>query len=236
LNTAGFSKNQLSLCENKIYNFSMDTTPPIKPLLRGHFHQAMFFVSLGATIMLLLMTETSKEFWSILIYSIGLLSMLGISAIYHRIQWYPQSRALWRKLDHSGIYIMIAGTFTPVSLLALSDESGIRLLTIIWVIAFFGILQSFFFVTIPKIFSSILYLIAGYMVIPYLGELSAKLSTVAMIMLIAGGVTYSLGALAYAFKWPNLSPRIFGYHEVFHVLVSIAAIMHFALVYSLVQH
>jgi hemolysin III len=214
----------------------MSTPPPVKPLLRGHFHQAMFFVSLGATIMLLLKTKTSREFWSILTYSLGLLSMLGVSAIYHRIQWDPQSRAFWRKLDHSGIYIMIAGTFTPVTLLALSAESGIKLLIIIWVIAFFGILQSFFFVTIPKIFSSLLYLIAGYMVIPYLGELSAKLSTVSMIMLISGGITYSLGALAYAFKWPPLNPRIFGYHEVFHILVSIAAIMHFALVYSLLQN
>lgn len=214
----------------------MGSTPPVKPLLRGHFHQAMFFVALGATSMLLLKTETTREFWSILIYSIGLLCMLGISAIYHRIQWDPQTRAFWRKLDHSGIYLMIAGTFTPVTLLALSDESGIKLLTIIWVIAFFGILQSIFFVTIPKIFSSLLYLIAGYMVIPYLGELSAKLSTFGMIMLIAGGVTYSLGAIAYAFKWPILNPRIFGYHEVFHVLVSIAAIMHFALVYSLLQN
>jgi len=214
----------------------MDIAPPVKPFLRGHFHQAMFFVSLGATSMLLLQTETTREFWSVLTYSIGLLSMLGISAIYHRIQWEPKSRAFWRKLDHSGIYIMIAGTFTPVTLLALSDESGFKLLTIVWVIAFLGILQSIFFVTIPKIFSSLLYLMAGYMGIPYLGELSANLSTFSMIMLIAGGVTYSLGALAYAFKWPTLNPRIFGYHEVFHVLVSIAAIMHFALVYSLVKN
>lgn len=214
----------------------MDINPPVKPLLRGHFHQAMFFVSLGATVMLLLKTETSKEFWSILIYSIGLLSMLGISAIYHRIRWDPQSRAFWRKLDHSGIYIMIAGTFTPVTLLALSPESGMKLLTIIWVIAFFGILQSIFFVSIPRIFSSLLYLIAGYMILPYLDELSAKLPTVSMIMLIAGGLTYSLGALAYAFKKPTLNPRVFGYHEVFHVLVSIAALMHFALVYSLLEH
>lgn len=214
----------------------MDITPPIKPLLRGHFHQAMFFVSVGATIMLLLQTETSREFWSILIYSIGLLSMFGISAIYHRVQWDPQSRAFWRKLDHSGIYIMIAGTFTPVTLLALSPESGKKLLTIIWIIAFIGILQSIFFVTIPRVFSSLLYLVAGYMVLPYLSELSAKLPSISTIMLIAGGLTYSLGALAYAFKWPTLNPRVFGYHEVFHVLVSIAALMHFALVYSLLEH
>lgn len=186
--------------------------------------------------MLLLETKTSREFWSVLIYSLGLLSMLGISTIYHRIHWNPKSRSLWRKLDHCGIYLMIAGTFTPVTLLALSPESGMKLLTIIWVIAFFGILQSIFFVNIPKIFSSLLYLIAGYMVLPYLGELSAKLSAFSMVMLIAGGITYSLGALAYAFKWPALNPRVFGYHEVFHILVSIAAIMHFALVYSLLQH
>lgn len=214
----------------------MDITPTIKPLLRGHFHQAMFFVSLGATIMLLLRTETSKEFWSILIYSIGLLTMFGISAIYHRIQWDPKSRALWRKLDHSGIYIMIAGTFTPVTMLALSPESGQKLLTIIWIIAILGILQSTFFIAIPRIFSSLLYLIAGYMVLPYFSELSANLTSSGTIMLIAGGLTYSVGALAYAFKRPTLNPRVFGYHEVFHILVSIAALMHFALVYSLLEN
>jgi len=160
--------------------------------------------------------------------------MLGISTIYHRVHWDAKSRALWRKFDHSGIYLMIAGTFTPICLLALSTESGLKLLMIIWGIAFLGILQSIFFVNIPKIFSSILYLIAGYMVLPYLGELSVKLSTFSMVMLITGGVTYSVGALAYGFKWPDMYPRVFGYHEVFHILVNIAAIMHFALIYSLV--
>lgn len=225
-----------SFLKNFYYPSSMDNTPPVKPLLRGYFHQAMFFVSLGATTMLLLQTESSREFWSILIYSLGLLSMFGISAIYHRGQWSPESRIFWRKLDHSGIYIMIAGTFTPVTLLALSPESGKKLLTIIWIVALLGVIQSIFFVTIPRIFSSILYLIAGYMVLPFIDELTEKLPRISMIMLIAGGLTYSLGALAYAFKWPNLNPRVFGFHEVFHLLVSIAALMHFALVYSLIQH
>lgn len=213
----------------------MSIAPPVKPLLRGHFHQAMFFVSLGAASMLLLRTQNPREFWSILIYSLGLLCMFGISAIYHRVQWDPESRAFWRKLDHAGIYVMIAGTFTPVSMLALSPGPGSKLLIIIWIVAFLGVLQSIFFVGIPKIISTALYLIAGYLILPHLNELSENLSTVSMVLLLGGGVTYSLGALAYAFKWPTLNPRVFSYHEIFHLLVSIAALMHFVLVYFLLS-
>jgi hemolysin III len=219
-----------------VYDEQMEHNNLVKPLLRGHFHQAMFFVSLGACSLLLLKANTTVEFYSLLIYSIGLLTMFGISAIYHRIHWEPAQRLFMRKLDHAGIYVMIAGTFTPVTLLSLSESSGKTLLITIWVIALVGILQSIFFVNLPKIVSSIIYLIAGYMVFPYLPELSERLSLVQMILILGGGLVYSLGALSYGLKWPNINPKIFGYHEVFHLLVSIAAIMHFALIYSLLNH
>lgn len=205
-----------------------------KPLLRGHFHQGMFFISLGASILLILKSETSIELISTIIYSVGLLLMFGVSALYHRINWKPDTRLLLKKFDHAGIYIMIAGTFTPVTLLSLSAESGTKLLITIWSIAIFGVVQSILFVNLPKIVSSLIYLVAGYMILPYLPELSEKFSSTDMSLLMGGGVVYSLGALAYGFKRPVLNPKIFGYHEVFHVLVSIAAIMHFSLVYSLV--
>jgi hemolysin III len=212
----------------------MHTAQLVKPLLRGHFHQAMFFIALGASILLVPRSETSKEFWATAIYSIGLLTMFGISALYHRINWSPQKRQLLKKLDHAGIYTMIAGTFTPVTLLALSPESGKTLLTSIWAIALFGVFQSVFFVNLPKLASSVLYLIAGYMILPYLPELWPNLSATNLGLLVGGGVVYSLGAMAYALKRPVLNPQVFGYHELFHVFVSVAAVMHFIVVYSLV--
>ncbi|HXH75411.1 MAG TPA: hemolysin III family protein [Bacteriovoracaceae bacterium] len=206
----------------------------MKPILRGHFHEAMFYITLGACLMLIARTESSTELWATIAYTLGTLTMFGISALYHRITWSPKSRALMRKLDHCGIYIMIAATFTPVTLLALSPESGRTLFISIWTVAVLGILQSIFFINLPKWVSAILYLIAGYMILPYVPELGAKLSTSHLWLLIGGGIVYSLGALAYGLKKPVLSPKYFGYHEVFHVLVSIAAIMHFLVVYSLV--
>lgn len=205
-----------------------------KPLFRGHFHQAMFFVSLGACILLLLRTNGQIELLVTMIYCIGLLSMFGISALYHRFNWSEKKRSFMKSLDHAAIYLMIAGTFTPITFLALSEDSGMVLFRNIWIVAGIGIIQSIFLVNIPKILSSLIYLFAGYMVIPYIGELIENMSSYQIFLLVGGGVIYSIGALSYGFKRPVLNPKFFGYHEVFHLLVSIAAIFHFALVYTII--
>ena len=208
---------------------------PEKPLLRGHFHQAMFFISLGACSLLILKSANSLQFIAASIYSLGVLLMFGISALYHRIHWSPKPRYLMKRLDHSGIYIMIAGTFTPICLLALEKQSGQHLLMLIWGVAGLGIIQSLFFVNLPKMISAILYLIAGYLILPYLGTLSASIGMQNISLIILGGIAYSIGALAYGLKKPVFNPKIFGYHEVFHLLVAIGAMLHFALIYSLIK-
>lgn len=106
-----------------------------KPLLRGHFHQAMFFIMLGACVPLLFRCETALQTLSVFVYTFCMLGMFGVSAIYHRKNWDPEKRVLWKKLDHSGIFLMIAGTFTPVALLGLHPESGEKLLLMIWIVA-----------------------------------------------------------------------------------------------------
>lgn len=207
-----------------------------KPLLRGHFHQAMFFVSLGACSLLMMKSHTRLEMVSTLVYSLGLFFMFGVSALYHRINWQPHGRSIMKRLDHAAIYVMIAGTFTPVTMLALPEPSGTRLLTAVWLVAVVGIIQSIFFVNLPKMVSAIIYLFAGYMIAPYFNELIPRLGTTNMFFLVMGGVTYSIGALTYGLKRPKLNPLVFGYHELFHVLVSIAAILHFIMIYSIVNH
>ncbi|MFZ4713163.1 MAG: PAQR family membrane homeostasis protein TrhA [Bacteriovoracaceae bacterium] len=206
----------------------------VKPLYRGYSHQIMFFVSLGACILLMLKSENQTELISTLIYSLGVLLMFGISALYHRVHWEPKPRSLMKRFDHSAIYIMIAGTFTPITLLVLPEPSGTRLLISIWSVAVLGIIQSIFFVNVPKMVSSILYLIAGYMIAPYFSELIPKLGMANLGLLIGGGVLYSIGALTYALKRPKLNPKVFGYHEVFHALVIAGAILHFSVIYSIV--
>jgi hemolysin III len=207
---------------------------PTKPALRGHFHQAMFFVVLGAGVPLVYNSQGLATRVSVSVYVVCALLTFGISALYHRITWSTRARAIWRKLDHAGIYLMIAGTFTPVAMLGLSAASARNCLMTIWIVALAGIVQSVFFVNIPKIFSALLYLGAGYLIVPYMGELQQTLGALNIGLLIAGGVAYTLGALCYGLKRPVLDPRYFGYHEVFHVLVNAGAILHFFVINDLV--
>jgi hemolysin III len=207
---------------------------PTKPALRGHFHQAMFFVVLGAGVPLVYNSQGLATRVSVSVYVVCALLTFGISALYHRITWSTGARAIWRKLDHAGIYLMIAGTFTPVAILGLSAASARNCLMTIWVVALAGIIQSIFFVNIPKIFSAVLYLGAGYLIVPYMGELQQTIGSANVWLLVAGGVAYTLGALCYGLKRPVLDPRYFGYHEVFHVLVNAGAILHFFVINDLV--
>jgi hemolysin III len=205
-----------------------------KPLLRGYFHECMFFVSIGACIPLISKSSNSIELTGTIIYSIGIFMMFGFSALYHRIKWRPRVLKIMRKLDHSSIFIMIAGTFTPICLLVLPKETGLQLLLIIWVIAGIGILQALFFTNIPRAIRAALYLVAGYMALPYLSIMSSLMGFTNLILTIAGGTIYSFGAISYGMRFPDFSPKYFGYHEFFHVLVCIAAILHFIVIYSIV--
>ena len=207
---------------------------PTKPALRGHFHQAMFFVVLGAGVPLVYNSQGLATRVSVSVYVVCALLTFGISALYHRITWSTDARAIWRKLDHAGIYLMIAGTFTPVAMLGLSAASARDCLMTIWIVALAGIIQSVFFVNIPKIFSALLYLVAGYLIVPYMGELQQTIGSANVWILVAGGVAYTLGALCYGLKRPVLDPRYFGYHELFHVLVNAGAILHFFVINDLV--
>jgi hemolysin III len=207
---------------------------PTKPALRGHFHQAMFFVVVGAGVPLIYNSEGLLVRASVSVYVVCALLTFGVSALYHRITWSTSARAIWRRLDHAGIYLMIAGTFTPVAMMGLSAASAHDCLLTIWIVALAGIVQSVFFVNIPKVFSAAIYLVAGYLIVPYMAELQQTIGSGNVWLLVAGGVAYTLGALCYALKRPVLDPRYFGYHEVFHILVNAGAILHFFVINDLV--
>ena len=205
-----------------------------KPLLRGYFHEWMFFVSIGACIPLIIKSTSSIELVSTIIYSIGIFMMFGFSALYHRVDWRPKVLKVMRKLDHLSIFIMIAGSFTPICLLVLPTNLGIQLLLIIWVVAGIGILQAVVFTNIHRLLRAFIYLVAGYMALPYLAVMSSAMGLTNFILTVVGGGIYSVGAVGYGLKFPNFSPKYFGYHEFFNVLVSIAAILHFIVIYSIV--
>ncbi len=198
-----------------------------KPLLRGHSHQAAFFFAFGVCVMLIAKTTDRTTFVAALIYSLSLISLFGISALYHRPNWKPKQRMWMRRLDHAAIYVLIAGTSTPICLLALAPETGVKLLQLVWGAALFGIFQSLVWVTGPKWVSSVLYIIAGCLVIPFMKELQAALSQTQIQLIISGGIAYMVGAVIYALKKPNPFPKVFGYHEIFHLLVIVGATLHF---------
>ena len=205
-----------------------------KPLLRGVTHLAMFFISFIACGFLIYYSNTVVEVAANSVYSIGLCAMFGISALYHRLNCSIKTKLILRKLDHCGIFIMIAGSFTPICLLALPSDSGNKLLIIVWSLAFVGIIQSIFLTRIHRWLRASIYLIVGYMALPFIKVIYLSLSLYKLVLIGVGGAVYSLGAIGYGLKFPRLNPEIFGFHEMFHLLVVIAAILHFIVIYSLI--
>jgi hemolysin III len=206
-----------------------------KPLLRGHIHQESFFLALGACAMLVAKATTSMTFIAGLVYSVCLVMLFGISAIYHRPNWSVRKRAIMRRIDHSAIYLLIAGCFTPICLLALSESTGIQLLTIVYVAVIFGIIKCIFWVNAPKLLSALLYTFVGALFIPYISELNEGLGFTNMILIWSGCIVYFIGAIFYAFKRPNFFPDVFGHHELFHFFTVIGAILHFIVMYRLIS-
>jgi hemolysin III len=184
--------------------------------------------------MLLASTRDAQSAGLTAVYALSLVGMFGISALYHRPQWGESAKRLMRRLDHATIFILIAGTCTPISWLALRGEAGMKLLSIVWITAFVGIFQALFWPTAPKWVSIGLYILCGWSASPYILPLADALGTFSLTCLVIGGVIYTLGAAIYALKKPNPFPKIFGYHELFHLLVIIAATFHFVVIARLV--
>ena len=189
---------------------------------------------LGACAMLIALSQNATMLVATIIYSLSQAALFGISALYHRHNWGPIGRARMRRMDHSAIFISIAGTCTPICMLAIPDAGGMQLLSIIWATATAGVLQSVFWWKAPKWLAAILYVGMGWMAFPYLPEINAALGPLSVVFLLTGGVIYTLGAVVYATKKPNPWPVYFGYHEIFHIMVIIAAMFHFAVIAKIV--
>ncbi len=202
----------------------MATVPPprVKPRLRGVSHELAFAVSVGLGVALTISTEDSRSLLAALVFASCVALMFGASALYHRPTWKPRARSWLARLDHAGIYLLIAGTYTPFGLLVLSTGWAIPVLTIVWAGAVAAILLKLFWVQAPKWLSAVLGIALGWIAVVAFPEL-LKLDVVALVLLLVGGLLYTVGAVVYALKRPDPVPHVFGYHELFHVLV-IAAV------------
>jgi len=200
--------------------------PPgaVKPRLRGVSHQVSFFIALVATAVLVMRTGSRAA----LIFGATLVVLFGTSACYHRIDWKPVARARMRRLDHSAIFMLIAGGYTPLFALVPGPGGGHGALTAIWLAAAVGVVKSLAWPHAPKWLTALLCGAIGWMVIFQVTGRTSRVGTTCIGLLVASGLTYSIGAVVYAVKRPNPSPRVFGYHEVFHLLVCLASAFLFA--------
>lgn len=203
---------------------------PLKPRLRGVFHQYAFFVSVPCGVALILAASGGRARLAAAVYAFAVSALLGTSALYHRITWRPTARCWMRRLDHSMIFVLIAGTYTPVALLALKGSLADVVLIVLWAGAVGGVLFKLLWIDAPKWLLAAVYVVLGFVSAAVLGQLPAAIGWLGVTGIAAGGVLYTVGAVIYASGKPNPSPATFGYHEIFHVLVIAAAALHYAVI------
>jgi hemolysin III len=203
----------------------------VKPKLRGSSHKWAFFVSLILGVVLILVAETPKATLAVAIYAVSLSALFGTSALYHGVNWTRPDVRMWmRRLDHSMIFFLIAGTYTPFALLVLNGALSTAILIVVWMGAIAGAIVETIWIDHPKWVSALIYLSLGWVAVVAFPDLWSTMGVGGAALVIAGGVLYTAGAVVYATQRPNPSPAIFGYHEVFHLLVIAAAVAHFSAV------
>ena len=199
----------------------------LKPRLRGVFHQYAFYVAVVAGTVLVAVSDSGRELVATWIYAVALAAMFGVSALYHRVNWRSTRVRTWmRRLDHSTILLLIAGTYTPFALLAFDGRIGDIILVVVWCGAAAGLVLNLAWVDAPKWLTALVFIALGWVGVAAVPQL-LDLGVAPLVLVVAGGALYTLGAVAYAARRPNPVPGTFGYHEVFHVLVVAAAAVHF---------
>jgi hemolysin III len=202
----------------------------VKPRFRGVVHQWSFFVALAAGAALVAWAPAGRATAASAIYAAALAGLLGTSALYHRVNWQPRARAWLRRLDHSMIFVLIAGTYTPFAVLVLSGTLSDVVLIGVWSGAAAGILFTLLWVDAPKWLTAASYVALGWFSIISVPQIVSRAGAGAAALLAVGGIAYTAGAVVYARRRPDPRPATFGYHEIFHVLVVIAAAAHFTAV------
>jgi hemolysin III len=206
----------------------------IKPRMRGRLHEIAFFVSVPAGVALIALAHTGKARVAASVFAVGLAGVFGASAAYHRIGWSDPARRRMKRLDHSMIFVLIAGTYTPLCLLALSGAWSVAILATVWAGAITGIVLKQVRIDGLKRLSGFLYIALGWASIVALPQLFHSLSTASFALVVAGGLLYTLGAIVFATKRPDPNPAVFGYHEIWHVFTTSAGLCHYVAVLLLV--
>lgn len=214
----------------------------VKPSLRGVSHEFACYASVlaGAYLIHRARAATAPELGQApvagaVIYSICLFALFAVSALYHRPDWAPGARARMRRFDHSTIYLMIAGSATPIGLIALDGSVKATFLLVLWIGAALGVVKSLLWAHAPKPLSALAYVLLGLSTVPFMGRIGGAIGPGPTRLILAGGALYVLGAVVYALKRPDPLPEAFGYHEIFHALVIAAAACQYLAILRLVN-
>jgi hemolysin III len=198
----------------------------VKPHLRGWLHAGMVPLAIVAGIVLIALAPTTQARIAAAVFSVSAWLLFGTSAVYHRGNWSPRVAGVLKRMDHSNIFLIIAGTYTPFSLLLPGDQARTMLL-IVWTGALAGVLFRVFWVSAPRWLYTPVYVALGWVAVFYLGPMLRSGGPAVVTLIAVGGLLYTVGALVYGIKRPNPSPRWFGFHEIFHALTVAAFAVHY---------
>jgi len=205
-----------------------------KPRLRGVLHQYAFFLAAVLCAGLVLLADGARARVGASIYAVGICGLFGVSALYHRRAWSPAAARWMRRADHSMIFCFIAASYTPFALLVLDGTLALVLLVIVWSGAVAGIVMKFVWLDAPDWLATLVYVLLAWTTAAAGPALYSALGPLRTALLVVGGVLYTVGGVIYARQRPNPIPAVFGYHEIFHVLVFLAAAAHFAVIAGMV--
>ena len=197
----------------------------VKPTWRGWIHTGTFPLAIAAGIVLIVLADGPAAKWSSAVFMTTSLLLFGISALYHRFNWSPKTKVMLKRFDHANIFLLIAGTYTPLAVLALPPSKGVLLLVLVWIGATLGIAFRVFWVHAPRWLYVALYILLGWAAMMYIVDLF-QANAAMMILVVVGGLAYTAGAIIYALKKPNPIPGVFGFHEIFHTLTVVAFMCH----------
>ena len=199
----------------------------LKPRMRGWLHAGMFPLALVGGIVLCAVARSAPAATACSVFAVSALLLFGTSGIYHRWTWGPRGEAVLRRLDHANIFLIIAGTYTPLAVLLLPAGQQVVLLSLVWAGAVVGVTFRVWWITAPRWLYTACYIALGWAAVAYLPDFARSGGTAVVVLVIAGGLLYTAGAVVYALKRPDPWPRWFGFHEVFHTLTITAFAAHY---------
>ncbi len=199
----------------------------VKPKLRGWLHAGTLPVAFFGFLVMMIISDSALVRAGVAVFMVSSMLLFGVSATYHTGQWSLKTRNFWKRFDHANIFLLIAGSYTPFSMLLLEKKHAIIMLTLVWGGALLGVIFKLFWIGAPRWLYVPLYLMLGWAAVLYFPEFVDNATTAVLVLMVVGGGLYTIGALVYGFKWPNPSPTWFGFHEVFHLLTIAAFVVHY---------